>query len=173
MPYAPPPARLPACSGFGELALLYSAPRAATVKATADGKLWVSLPAVGCGQGCRGLHHVRPRRPPARSCPQYRPFTPTPRSHASCPACPCPCLPQVMERTVYAAIKRTDQQQVAAEKARLVEQVPLLAVLAPVRGLGLCPQAPPSLARASLECGACWERPVHGLKRTPDPAAAA
>ncbi|EFN52025.1 hypothetical protein CHLNCDRAFT_54794 [Chlorella variabilis] len=64
-------------SGFGELALLYSAPRAATVKATADGKLWV------------------------------------------------------MERTVYAAIKRTDQQQVAAEKARLVEQVPLLAVLAP------------------------------------------
>jgi D-serine dehydratase len=37
-----------------------------------------------------------------------------------------------MERTVYAAIKRTDQQQVAAEKARVVETVPLLAVLAPV-----------------------------------------
>lgn len=29
-------------SAFGELALLYSAPRAATVKAIADGKLWVS-----------------------------------------------------------------------------------------------------------------------------------
>ncbi|KAL4451289.1 hypothetical protein ABPG77_009361 [Micractinium sp. CCAP 211/92] len=64
-------------SAFGELALLYSAPRAATVKATADGKLWV------------------------------------------------------MERTVYAAIKRSDQEQIAAERRALVERVPLLAVLAP------------------------------------------
>ncbi len=39
-----------------------------------------------------------------------------------------------MERTVYAAIKLADQQQVAAEKARMVEAVPLLAVLAPVGG---------------------------------------
>lgn len=31
----------PAYSAFGDLALLYSAPRAATVKAAADGKLWV------------------------------------------------------------------------------------------------------------------------------------
>ena len=68
-------------SGFGELALLYSAPRAATVKASADGKLWV------------------------------------------------------MERRVYAAIKRSDQEQIAAEKRAIVERVPLLAVLAPVRGL--------------------------------------
>ncbi len=29
------------CSGFGELALLYSAPRAATVKAARDCRLWV------------------------------------------------------------------------------------------------------------------------------------
>ena len=61
--------------------LLYSAPRAATVKASADGKLWV------------------------------------------------------MERRVYAAIKRSDQEQIAAEKRAIVERVPLLAVLAPVRGL--------------------------------------
>jgi hypothetical protein len=66
-------------SSFGELALLYSAPRAATVVAGADSKLWV------------------------------------------------------MERAVYTAIKRTDQQNIAAEKRRLVERVPLLAVLAPVR----------------------------------------
>ncbi len=46
------------CSSFGELALLYSAPRAATVVAAADSKLWV------------------------------------------------------MERAVYTAIKRTDQQNV-------------------------------------------------------------
>lgn len=70
---------VPIRSGFGELALLYSAPRAATVAATADGKLWV------------------------------------------------------MERAVYAAIRHTDQQQMAEEKRRLVERVPMLAVLAPVR----------------------------------------
>ncbi|KAI7838861.1 hypothetical protein COHA_007362 [Chlorella ohadii] len=64
-------------SSFGELALLYSAPRAATVVAAADSKLWV------------------------------------------------------MERAVYTAIKRTDQQNIAAERRRLVERVPLLAVLAP------------------------------------------
>lgn len=29
------------CSGFGELAALYSSPRAATVTAENDGKLWV------------------------------------------------------------------------------------------------------------------------------------
>ena len=34
------------CSGFGELALLYSAPRAATVLATTDCKLWVMHRAV-------------------------------------------------------------------------------------------------------------------------------
>ena len=34
------------CSGFGELALLYSAPRAATVQATTDCKLWVMHRAV-------------------------------------------------------------------------------------------------------------------------------
>ena len=38
-PWPPPPGGC--CSGFGELALLYSAPRAATVRAAADGKLWV------------------------------------------------------------------------------------------------------------------------------------
>lgn len=41
-----------------------------------------------------------------------------------------------MERTVYAAIKRSDQEQIAAERRALVERVPLLAVLAPVRGPG-------------------------------------
>lgn len=44
--------------------------------------------------------------------------------------------PQVMERTVYAAIKRSDQEQIAAERRALVERVPLLAVLAPVRAGG-------------------------------------
>lgn len=34
------------CSGFGELALLYSAPRAATVRATAECRLWVMERAV-------------------------------------------------------------------------------------------------------------------------------
>lgn len=36
----------PGCSSFGELALLYSAPRAATVVAAADSKLWVMERAV-------------------------------------------------------------------------------------------------------------------------------
>jgi CRP-like cAMP-binding protein len=37
---ATPPPPFP-CSSFGELALLYSAPRAATVRAVQDCKLWV------------------------------------------------------------------------------------------------------------------------------------
>jgi hypothetical protein len=41
-----------------------------------------------------------------------------------------------MERAVYAAIKRTDQEQIAVEKRQLVERVPLLAVLAPVGHMG-------------------------------------
>ena len=36
----------PCCSGFGELALLYSAPRAATVRTAADCRLWVMERAV-------------------------------------------------------------------------------------------------------------------------------
>lgn len=72
------PTSLP-CSGFGELALLYSAPRAATVRATSDCKLWA------------------------------------------------------MERTVYNAIKRTFNEQIAAQKRALLENLPLLAVLNTVR----------------------------------------
>ncbi|KAG7671492.1 hypothetical protein Ndes2526B_g09344 [Nannochloris sp. 'desiccata'] len=64
-------------SGFGELALLYSAPRAATVKAAETGRLWV------------------------------------------------------MERAVYAAIKRTETQELRKQKRELLERVPMLAVLAP------------------------------------------
>jgi len=64
-------------SGFGELALLYSAPRAATVKAVETGRLWV------------------------------------------------------MERAVYAAIKRTETQELRTQKRELLDRVPMLAVLAP------------------------------------------
>ena len=67
-----------ACSGFGELALLYSSPRAASVLAITDCKLWV------------------------------------------------------MERTVYMAIKRTYQEQLAALKRKMVASVPILAVLSEV-----------------------------------------
>ncbi len=67
------------CSGFGELALLYSSPRAASVLAITDCKLWV------------------------------------------------------MERTVYLAIKRTYQEQLAALKRKMVASVPILAVLSEVR----------------------------------------
>ncbi len=66
------------CSGFGELALLYSSPRAASVLAITDCKLWV------------------------------------------------------MERTVYLAIKRTYQEQLAALKRKMVASVPILAVLSEV-----------------------------------------
>lgn len=66
------------CSGFGELALLYSAPRAATVRAETVCSLWV------------------------------------------------------MERTVYAAIKRTFTSQLAAEKRALLDRVPLLHSLSQV-----------------------------------------
>lgn len=66
-------------SAFGELALLYSAPRAATVVALTDCRLWM------------------------------------------------------MERRVYAAIKRTYVEQLAAQKRELVAAVPMLAVLSPVR----------------------------------------
>ena len=64
-------------TGFGDLALLYSAPRAATVKAVESGRLWV------------------------------------------------------MERAVYAAIKRTETQELSKQKRALLDNVPMLAVLAP------------------------------------------
>ena len=65
-------------SGFGELALLYSAPRAATVRAETACSLWV------------------------------------------------------MERQVYAAIKRTFTSQLAAEKRALLDRVPMLHALSQV-----------------------------------------
>ena len=68
-----------ACSGFGELALLYSAPRAATVEATAACRLWV------------------------------------------------------MERVVYNAIKLEHTAAASAEKLKLIDAVPLLKLLRPVR----------------------------------------
>ena len=71
------------CSGFGELALLYSAPRAASVVAVTDCKLWV------------------------------------------------------MERAVYAAIKRAYQEELAALKRKMVTSVPLLAQLSEVGGGGM------------------------------------
>ena len=41
----------------------------------------------------------------------------------------------MMERRVYAAIKRTYVEQLAAQKRELVAAVPMLAVLSPVRPL--------------------------------------
>lgn len=64
-------------TGFGELALMYSAPRAATVKAAESGRLWV------------------------------------------------------MERSVYAAVKLTESQELRKQKRELLDKVPMLAVLAP------------------------------------------
>ena len=66
------------CSGFGELALLYSAPRAATVTATADCRLWV------------------------------------------------------MERAFYNAIKHAHTEAASQQKRKLLDGVPLLALLRPV-----------------------------------------
>ena len=74
-------------SGFGELALLYSAPRAASVVAVTDCKLWV------------------------------------------------------MERAVYAAIKRAYMEELAALKRKMVTSVPLLAQLSEVRA---CPHRAPT-----------------------------
>ena len=83
-------------SGFGELALLYSAPRAASVRAA------VGAPG-GAGVKC-----------------------------------------WAMDRAVYAAIKRSHADQLAREKGALVEHVPVLAALAPVRALGWSnPPTPP------------------------------
>jgi hypothetical protein len=47
-------------SSFGELALLYSAPRAATVKATAEGKLWVSWAGAVLSACCMLLRSLLP-----------------------------------------------------------------------------------------------------------------
>lgn len=66
------------CSGFGELALLYSAPRAATVTATADCQLWV------------------------------------------------------MERAFYNAIKHAHTEAASQQKRKLLDGIPLLALLRPV-----------------------------------------
>lgn len=61
---------------------------------------------------------------------------------------------------MFAAIKRTDQQQVAAEKARLVEMVPLLALLAPVGGwVGVVGRAGGWLAGWQLAAG--QDRSAH------------
>lgn len=104
---------------------------------------------------------MRPCRRPGQRCPSTHawltlgPRTPAPpaavrvapsalwRSHGALPLPLWPPAQQVMERGVYAAIKRSDQEQIAAERRALVEHVPLLAVLAPVRRAGRGPVAPP------------------------------
>ena len=93
-----------ACSCFGELALLYSAPRAATVRAATDCALWV------------------------------------------------------MDRAVYVAIKQAYMEQLAADKRKMIDRVPMLAVLSEVSSCGrsalcrwCCPQRKPAALSAVLE----------------------
>ena len=92
-----------ACSCFGELALLYSAPRAATVRTITECALWV------------------------------------------------------MDRAVYSPIKQAYMEQLAADKRKMINRVPMLAVLSEV-GCGrsmlcrrLCPQRKPAALPAALE----------------------
>lgn len=95
-----------ACSCFGELALLYSAPRAATVRAVTECALWV------------------------------------------------------MDRAVYVAIKQAYTEQLAADKRKMIDRVPMLAVLSDVSSCGR-----PVLCRwLHPEAGITWSGP-SGLLR--------
>ena len=94
-----------ACSCFGELALLYSAPRAATVRTVTECALWV------------------------------------------------------MDRAVYGAIKQAYMEQLAADKRKMIDRVPMLAVLSEVSSCGRsvlcrwrCSQRKPA-ALPAVPCG--------------------
>ena len=111
-----------ACSCFGELALLYSAPRAATVRTVTECALWV------------------------------------------------------MDRAVYGAIKQAYMEQLAADKRKMIDRVPMLAVLSEVSSCRRsvlcrwrCPQGEASCAASCTEnfSAGTTEAGPSGLLRLP------